>query len=72
MARLGVDFGTTNTVAAVYDRGVLSVVQHQADTAVGTVVQDVFPSAILIDRDSDERWFGLEAERRFNQMGAGA
>ncbi len=69
MARLGVDFGTTNTVAAVHDRGVLSVVQHQADTAVGMVVQDVFPSAILIDRDSDERWFGLEAERRFNQMG---
>ena len=30
MARLGIDFGTTNTVAVVHDRGVFSAVLHQA------------------------------------------
>lgn len=71
MARLGIDFGTTNTVAVIHDRGMFSVVLHRADTGAGTVVQDVFPSAILIDRLSGEQWFGLEADRLFGQRGPG-
>ena len=69
MARLGVDFGTTNTVAVVEDRGLFSVVNHEAHTASGTIVQDVFPSTILIDQDSGQRRFGLEAERQLAQGG---
>ena len=42
MARLGIDFGTTNTVAAIYDRGLASVVLHQAKTSSGTIIQEVF------------------------------
>ncbi|MBI4579788.1 MAG: Hsp70 family protein [Planctomycetes bacterium] len=69
MARLGVDFGTTNTVAVVHDRGVFSVVLHRADTGAGTIVREVYPSAILIESGSEHRWFGLEADRRFGQHG---
>lgn len=69
MARLGIDFGTTNTVAVVHDRGVFSVVLHRAETGAGTIVQDVYPSAILIESGSDKRWYGLEADRRFGQRG---
>ena len=68
MARLGVDFGTTNTVAVVHDRGVFSVVLHRAETGAGTIVQDVYPSSILIEEG--QRWFGLEADRRFGQHGS--
>jgi molecular chaperone DnaK (HSP70) len=71
MARLGVDFGTTNTVAVVHDRGVFSVVLHRAETGAGTIVQETYPSAILIEGASDKRWFGLEADRRFGQHGPG-
>ncbi len=70
MARLGIDFGTTNTVAILHDRGILSEVLHTARTGVGDIVQDVFPSAILIDRTTGERWFGIEADRRFGRLGA--
>jgi len=68
MVRLGIDFGTTNTVAAIYDRGLFSVVHHQAQTAGGTIVQDVFPSAIVIDRATGRRWFGLEADRHLADL----
>lgn len=71
MARLGIDFGTTNTVAVIADRGVFSVVSHEARTRAGTIVRDVFPSAILIDGQSGQRWFGNEADRRFGQLGPG-
>jgi molecular chaperone DnaK len=71
MALVGIDFGTTNTVAVIHDRGVFSVVLHRADTGAGTIVQDIFPSAILIDNLSGKRWFGLEADRRFGQRGPG-
>lgn len=71
MARLGIDFGTTNTVAMVHDRGVFSVVLHRAETGAGTIVQDVFPSAILIDRATGQQWFGIEVDRRFGQRGPG-
>ncbi len=69
MARLGIDFGTTNTVAAIHDRGVFSLVLHEATTGVGTITQETFPSAILIDRKTGQRYFGLEADRRFSQLG---
>jgi molecular chaperone DnaK (HSP70) len=69
MARLGIDFGTTHTVAVVHDRGVFSVVLHRAQTGAGTIVQEVYPSAILIESGSDERLYGLEADRRFGQRG---
>ena len=72
MALLGIDFGTTNTVAVLHDRGVFSVVPHRVDTGAGIVVQDAFPSAILIDKLSGKQWFGLEADRRFGQRGPGS
>ena len=70
MARLGIDFGTTNTVAAVHDRGMFCIVNHQLPSASGTFVQEVFPSTILVDADTGRRWYGPEAERRFAQAGA--
>ena len=70
MARLGIDFGTTNTVVTIHDRGLFSVVLHEAQTHSGRIVQEVFPSAILVDRSTGQRWFGLEAERRFAQVGS--
>jgi len=69
MARLGIDFGTTNTVATIHDRGIFTTVLHQAATGAGTVVQETFPSAILIDQVTGQRWFGLDADRRFAQLG---
>jgi molecular chaperone DnaK (HSP70) len=69
MARLGIDFGTTNTVAMVHDRGMFSVVLHATKTRAGTIVQEVYPSAILIEKASGKRWFGVEADRRFGQVG---
>ncbi len=71
MARIGVDFGTTNTVAVVHDRGMFSVVLHRAETGAGTIVQETYPSAILMENGADQRWFGLEADRRFGQHGPG-
>lgn len=70
MARLGIDFGTTNTVVVAHDRGVFSAVLHQAATGAGTVVQEVFPSSILIEKATGARSYGLDAERRFAQLGA--
>jgi molecular chaperone DnaK (HSP70) len=64
MARLGVDFGTTNTVAVVADRGHYPVVLHRVSTAAGDVVEEVFPSVMWVDRSREEWCFGLEAERR--------
>jgi molecular chaperone DnaK (HSP70) len=69
MARLGIDFGTTNTVAVIHDRGMFSVVLHATKTNAGTIVQDVYPSAILIEKATGTRWFGVEADRRFGQVG---
>ena len=51
MARLGIDFGTTNTVAAVHDRGMFCVVNHRVASSAGTVIQEVFSSSILIEPD---------------------
>ncbi|MBN1491452.1 MAG: Hsp70 family protein [Phycisphaerae bacterium] len=71
MARLGVDFGTTNTVVMMHDRGMFSAVLHSSRTRAGTVVQEVFPSAILMHESSGQRWYGIEADRRFGQVGPG-
>jgi molecular chaperone DnaK (HSP70) len=71
MARLGIDFGTTNTVAMIHDRGIISEVLHSAKTGAGTIVQPIFPSAILIDKTTGQRWYGIEADRRFGQLGPG-
>ncbi len=70
MARLGIDFGTTNTVAVLHDRGMFSVVLHQLGTATGTIVQEVYPSTILYERQSGQTLYGPEAERRFAQLGS--
>jgi hypothetical protein len=41
----------------------------QAQTNAGTIVQEVFPSSILLHADNGHRYYGLEAERHFAQMG---
>jgi molecular chaperone DnaK (HSP70) len=63
MARLGVDFGTTNTVVVCSDRGRYPVVPHATDTAIGRVVNDVFPSLIAWERETGGFICGWEAER---------
>ena len=71
MARMGIDFGTTNTVVVVHDRGLFNVVGHEVNTAAGLVMREVFPSSIVVEKDADRRWFGPEAERRLGLPGAG-
>jgi molecular chaperone DnaK (HSP70) len=63
MARIGIDFGTTNTVVVASDRGRYPVVPHGADTAIGRVVQDVFPSLVAWDAQGQRLLFGPDAER---------
>lgn len=63
MARLGIDFGTTNTVAVSSDRGRYPVVPHVVETAIGRVVRDVFPSLFAYDHDSHGFLYGPDAER---------
>ena len=67
MARLGIDFGTTNTVVALEDRGSCPIVLHTADSSIGRISQDVFPSVSFCDRATGEWMHGLEAERRAGQ-----
>ena len=63
MARLGIDFGTTNTVVVCSDRGRYPVVPHVAETAIGRVVRDVFPSLLAYEHDSGRFLYGADAER---------
>jgi molecular chaperone DnaK (HSP70) len=63
MARIGIDFGTTNTVVVASDRGRYPVVPHAADTAIGRIVRDVFPSLVAWDAGQRRLLFGPEAER---------
>lgn len=63
MARLGIDFGTTNTVVVCSDRGRYPVVPHVTDTAIGQVVRDVFPSLLAFDHVTGEFLYGPDAER---------
>jgi len=63
MARIGIDFGTTNTVVVASDRGRYPVVPHAADTAIGRIVRDVFPSLVAWDSERQALLFGPDAER---------
>ena len=64
MARLGIDFGTTNTVVVLSDRGHFPVVHHRVSTAAGEIIEEVFPSVVWLDSRKGEWRFGLEADRR--------
>jgi len=64
---LGIDFGTTNTVVALSDRGSFPIVQHTIKTRIGKVSHDVYPSTIFFSRQSGKFAFGLEAERLAQQ-----
>lgn len=64
MARIGIDFGTTNTVVVASDRGRYPVVPHASDTTIGRVVRDVFPSLVAYEHESGRLLFGPDAERR--------
>lgn len=64
MARLGIDFGTTNTVVVASDRGRYPVVPHASETSIGRVVRDVFPSLAAYEHDGARVLFGPDAERR--------
>jgi molecular chaperone DnaK (HSP70) len=70
MSRLGIDYGTTNTVVVCNDRGYYPVVAHTLDTAVGTVSSPVFPSIAVLNGESGGYVFGAEAERLLNRPGA--
>jgi molecular chaperone DnaK (HSP70) len=63
MARLGIDFGTTNSVVVTSDRGHYPVVHHTVETAVGPVLREVFPSLIVFDTEQRRFFYGLDAER---------
>lgn len=70
MPRLGIDFGTTNTVVVCSDRGRYPVVPHTVETAIGRVVRDIFPSLLAYDHHTDRLLYGPEAERCLAAPGA--
>ena len=70
MARLGIDFGTTNTVVVCSDRGRYPVVPHVAETAIGRVVQEVFPSVLAYEHASGKFLYGPDVERCLARPGA--
>ena len=70
MARLGIDYGTTNTVVVCSDRGRYPVVPHLAETAIGPVAREVFPSLAAYDRENGRFVFGSEVERCMARPGA--
>ncbi len=70
MVRLGIDFGTTNTVVVCSDRGRYPVVAHVVDTAIGRVVQDVFPSVLAYELASRRFLYGPEAVRCLARPGS--
>jgi len=70
MVRLGIDFGTTNTVVVCSDRGRYPIVPHMAETAVGRIVREVFPSLAAYEHDSGRFLYGLDAERCLLRRGA--
>ncbi len=69
MARIGIDFGTTNTVVVAYDRGRYPVVPHASETSIGRVVREVFPSLVAYEHESGALLFGPDAERRLARPG---
>ncbi len=70
MARLGIDFGTTNTVVVCSDRGRYPVVPHVVETAIGRVVSEVFPSVVAFEHDTGALVYGSDAERALGRPGA--
>jgi molecular chaperone DnaK (HSP70) len=70
MARLGIDFGTINTVVVASDRGRYPVVPHLVETAIGQVASEVFPSLLAYDRENDQFVCGADAERCLGRHGA--
>jgi molecular chaperone DnaK (HSP70) len=70
MARLGIDFGTTNTVVVCSDRGRYPIVPHAVETAIGRVVRDIFPSLLAYDHERDKLLYGPDAERCLTVPGA--
>ncbi|MBU0754100.1 MAG: Hsp70 family protein [Planctomycetes bacterium] len=71
MARIGIDYGTTNTVVVCSDRGRYPVVPHQVQTAVGPVSSEVFPSLAVRDRHTGGYLFGARAEQALARPRAG-
>ena len=70
MARLGIDYGTTNTVVVYADRGRYPLVPHVTDTSIGRVAREVFPSLFVYDLTTGTLRFGAEAERSLAEPGA--
>lgn len=70
MVRLGIDYGTTNTVAVLCDRGIYPVVRHTTDSAIGPISREVFPSIAVRDREDGSFHFGAEAMRHVARPGA--
>jgi molecular chaperone DnaK len=70
MVRLGIDFGTTNTVVVCSDRGRYPVVPHVADTAIGRVVQEVFPSLVAYEHATGRFLYGPDAVRCLARPGS--
>ncbi len=70
MARLGIDYGTTNTVVVCADRGRYPLVPHVTDTSIGRVARDIFPSMVVFDTVTGSLRFGAEAERSLTEPGA--
>lgn len=70
MALLGIDYGTTNTVAVADDRGHYPVVPHVMRTSAGMISTDTFPSLMAFDLERGGLVFGAEAERALCRPGA--
>ena len=70
MARLGIDYGTTNTVVVCADRGRYPLIPHLTDTSIGRIAREVFPSLMVLDTTTSTLRFGAEAERALAEPGA--
>jgi molecular chaperone DnaK (HSP70) len=63
VARLGIDYGTTNTVAVGSDRGRYPIIPHITESSIGAISREVFPSLIVYDAEENRFLFGTEGER---------
>jgi molecular chaperone DnaK (HSP70) len=71
VARLGIDYGTTNTVVVSSDRGHYPVVPHTAQTAVGSITRETFSSLAVREAETGRFLFGPWAERALGRAGDG-